>query len=218
MRVGFMGKMGAGKSTAAKYLVDEYSFTKASLATPVKEIGKVKDRPEDEWLQSLKDWSRILLPESAYDQELLIGGTLRDDLVWAWVQDLRRSKSRRELLQRIGTDSGRAISSTIWVNYLRRYLPDGDLVIDDVRFISEVEALRDLGFIMVRIDLGEESRRSRLEERDGSFDASTQGHASETELATFEPDAVLSNNGSLEMLKQSLVSLIGAFRGREYVA
>lgn len=40
MNVGFIGKLGSGKTFAANHLVEEYGFKKISLATPIKEIMK----------------------------------------------------------------------------------------------------------------------------------------------------------------------------------
>lgn len=37
----FLGQAGVGKTTAAQYLVEKYSYTKISFADPLKEIGQI---------------------------------------------------------------------------------------------------------------------------------------------------------------------------------
>jgi hypothetical protein len=87
------------------------------------------------------------------------------------------------LLQLLGTDFGRKeLGADIWVRIMRRRLEAAwhmldVVVIDDVRFLNELELVRDLGGFCVRLDCDEEIRRNRAEK----WRVNT-GHASETAL------------------------------------
>ncbi len=76
------------------------------------------------------------------------------------------AQKNRELLQKIGQKC-REIEPNVWVNMTRRQIMDYDaqgydIVVDDMRFKNEFDILRDLGFIMVRIDASPEVRRKRI--------------------------------------------------------
>lgn len=59
----------------------------------------------------------------------------------------------RKLLQWIGTDYGRSKDSDIWVKWLcNRLEPDVDYICTDVRFENELKALKQNGFITVRVE------------------------------------------------------------------
>jgi dephospho-CoA kinase len=210
MRIAFAGKKGSGKTTAAQLLVEEHGFTKVSLATPIKEIAKL---PEDlakhgHHPASLEDalygWTEELLPSQIYgtiNPTYYEGDTPRERLVELWMADFEHAKSYRDLLQRIGTDSGRSIDDRIWIDHFCRHLPDGDLVIDDLRFVNEAEALERLSFRTVKLEVPRNLRATYLIRRDGSFDPTTEGHASETELDAIETDFTIVNTVTLDDFK-----------------
>ncbi|MDP9439711.1 MAG: hypothetical protein M3P49_13390 [Actinomycetota bacterium] len=220
MRLAFVGPMGSGKSTASDYMVASKGFVRVSLAKPVKDVARVLteqgDTPERD--EALLRWATDLLPDPVYRWGLLGEQSLRDRLVYSWKLDARTASSYRELCQKVGTDSGRAINDLIWINYMRRFLPDGNVTIDDLRFLNEYAALKDLGFVVVRLEISEDVRRRRLSERDGSFDPSTQGHASETELASIPHDHVISNNeDDVRALYRQLDQFYAALTGEDAV-
>lgn len=78
----------------------------------------------------------------------------------------------RYAMQTIGTEWGRGIiGDSLWVNAWRSTLPKGNIVVDDVRFENEADAVRELGGVVVRIVRGDtisvgdhESERLDLQE------------------------------------------------------
>jgi hypothetical protein len=52
----------------------------------------------------------------------------------------------------------------IWIGYLERRLrtSTGDIVVDDARYINEVQKLKELGFILIRINAPEDARKRRI--------------------------------------------------------
>ena len=121
--IAFAGQKGSGKDTCADYLVEHYGYTKYAFATPIKDICR-----------TLFDLSE----EQLY-------GDLRETI------DERYSQTPRQLLQKFGTDFCRdMIDQEFWINYFKRWAKRTDLqndkiVISDVRFQNEMDAVNDLG-------------------------------------------------------------------------
>lgn len=95
--------------------------------------------------------------------------------------------TNRELLQRFGTEVGRSISPTLWVDALfTSYSEDDHWIIPDVRFPSEAKAIKDRGGIIIRVD------RETF---------SHDNHPSETALDDYEGfDYRIDNNNDIEHL------------------
>lgn len=106
----------------------------------------------------------------------------------------------RKFLQWVGTDWARSIKSDVWVNLLVERigrLSRRDIIVTDVRFVDEFEALKKLGFVMVRLIRTEKSEQVAI-------------HASETSAANADLpwDHIIDNNGSLEKLHSQLDQFI----------
>jgi hypothetical protein len=91
--------------------------------------------------------------------------------------DNKKDERGRKLLQDLGM-AGRAYDPQLWVSFMP---PDRLLVIDDVRFLNEAEAIREQGGIVIRV------RR---------FGVNPMDHVSETEQEQISPDFTLINDGS----------------------
>ena len=85
---------------------------------------------------------------------------------WYFGYDEKVYKNR-QLLVDIGT-SMRAIDPNVWVNCLRRQMDqsrfDRSWVVDDVRHVNELQALKEMGFTVIRIDIPEAVRKQRVKE------------------------------------------------------
>ena len=94
----------------------------------------------------------------------------------------------RELMQKIGTDLFRSIiDEDVWVRHLFRLIadwetidPETNIVVDDVRFPNEAEAMLKNGWTVVYLDCPAHVRKQRLKMRDGFVEEDTFKHASET--------------------------------------
>lgn len=128
--VGFVGRIGAGKTTAAQQLATGFGFHRMRFAQPLKDMMKA-----------------LGLNEREYD------GDLKEAPC-----DLLCGRTPRHAMQTIGTEWGRdMIAKNLWVQNWRiraqRLLDAGESVcVDDVRFENEVETIRDMGGVLVRID------------------------------------------------------------------
>ena len=122
--------MGSGKTYLADYLVQNYGFTKYSLATPLKQYthnyleDNGIDYNESKKDEELEDKNGNLLGKSLRDYYILFG----EDAKAKWGQDH-------------------------WVNLLlNRMIGDDLIVIDDLRTPLEKELLEKQGFVPVFVD------------------------------------------------------------------
>lgn len=221
-----MGNMGCGKSFCADILVEDHGFTKVSLASPVKQIavqgraildnGAIPDNGRDFLLgMRLEGWADRLLPDGSVSTDPDVLDEARTALMNGWKEAIETSSTDRELYQRIGTDCGRAVDPNIWIRYFLKNLPSGNVVVDDVRFLNEAEALGNAGFFLVRLDPPAEARKRRLLERDGSVPAGAMGHASETEQELITCDTVYRNHSSPASARAYLAEVIYDLRAKE---
>lgn len=113
---------------------------------------------------------------------------------------LPRDKDRA-FLQYIGTSWGRGREPDLWVRLMLetvgRLPPAMHVFVGDVRFPNEMSALRDAGFIMIKVT------------RPGAGLPGEEGmHASETALDSAEWDGVVDNSGSREDLLAALIAVV----------
>lgn len=151
MIIGLHGKAKSGKSTVANRLFD-HGFDEMTFAYPLKEL-----------VANLFDmtWDQVC------DEEL------KEKI------DLRYGMSPRRILQHLGTDVFREMYPNVWIDHLirrknkiERQAPGTRLVVSDVRFKNEKEAIEKEGGYVWKI-----VRR----ENPGSS-SGFQGHPSECDL------------------------------------
>jgi hypothetical protein len=169
--IGLSGYARAGKDTVASIICEYANFEQRSFATPLKAMLAALD------------------PR--------IGGRRRvsDLLCFHDWEGAKGNPEVRRLLQRLGTEAGRRIlGDDIWIDTLFHAHSSGRIVVSDVRFPNEAEAIKDRGGIMVRIS------------RPGY--GPVNGHPSETALDSFDFDAHIMNDGSIDDLHGSVAPLI----------
>jgi hypothetical protein len=177
MIVGFAGRIGSGKSTAAAELSKTGGFQRVRFAGTLKKMMVTLGLSLDEI-----DGDRKEKPCA-----LLCG------------------KTPRHAMQTIGTEWGRdLIGEDVWVNAWKHAvskLPEtANVVVDDVRFANEAQAIRDMGGIVVLVERGI---------------TSTGNHASEA--INFETDFVLDNTSDLDTFKHRLgMMLLGMLEGEKH--
>ena len=121
-----------GKSTAARFLVNEYGYSCISFADP------------------LKAMIRTLLTCAGYSY----------DDIQAWCNEGKEMEipiigaSYRHLARTLGTEWGRElVSSDVWINIAEQKIihSHGSICVDDMRFRNELNLLRVRGFRLVKI-------------------------------------------------------------------
>lgn len=124
--IGLGGPKGSGKSFAADWLVANRGYTRVKFATALKNMLRVLGLTDEHIEGSLKE----------VPCELLNGRT------------------PRHAMQTLGYEWGRnCIDDALWVDTWRRRVEaiDGPVVVDDVRYSNEADAVRSLGGIVVLI-------------------------------------------------------------------
>lgn len=126
MIIGLVGAKGSGKSSVfASHLIKKYQFHSVSHADPIKEMVKALGLSEDHVNGALKD----------VPCKILCGKTPR----WA--------------MQSLGSEWGRGlIDPDLWIHlWAQEAKLHKRVVADGVRFVNEVDAIRNLGGITIKI-------------------------------------------------------------------
>lgn len=180
---GITGKKRSGKDTVAELLINKYNFQRYSFADPIKKAA---------------------MEMFGFSHEQMWGSAEEKETV-----DSRWNISPRRMLQLLGTELFQYdihkylnegefnVGRAVWVYRFKLWFEeekekhikenkDFKIVISDVRFIHEVEAIRNLGGQILEV-----SRPSI---------SSVDTHASENELDSIIPDFKFMNNGTIDDL------------------
>jgi hypothetical protein len=168
MIIGLSGYARSGKDTVADYLIKHNEFIKMSFAAPMKEaMYRLNPIVKVDEISSLR-----------YKNIVDVYGL---DKAKESVPEIRR------LLQVFGTEVGRDLfGENFWVDIVLNNIKNEKVVISDVRFKNEADAIRSKGgkiWRIIRKDVGP-----------------VTGHPSETDLDNYKFDNTLINNhGVLEL-------------------
>lgn len=174
--VGLSGWARSGKDTLADVLVEKHGYEKLSIASPMRDA-----------LYKLNP--RVVANGVA-------GTALRTVIdVYGWETAKEVAPEVRELLQRFGTEVGREMfGENFWVDYAMSQIPDGSkVVIADIRFPNEAEAIKKLGGKVFRL------------ERPGVKAAND--HISEHALNDYSFDGHINNDSDIEDLQKRAGSI-----------
>lgn len=183
--IALVGRMGSGKSTVAELLTLQ-GYTRISHADGLRQIAAAAYGNLGK-----SDTITVARPRAR-------GGYLE--------------LSGREVLQQLG-QKVKEFDRDFWLSItLRRALmyPEQPIVNDDTRFMFEAQALRAIGFLIVRINVPLMVRMQRLEALHGRKPTkSEQYHESEREIDDIQVDFEL--DGTLEpwTLTRSILELTG---------
>ena len=138
--IGLLGKKRSGKDTSGNYLIENYNFVKYAFADPVKQICKILFDFSDDQLNGNKkegvDFRWYLTPRDAFQK---IGTEFAQNDIYNYFPRLKE----------------RLKDEVIWVKLFRLWHEknkDKNIVITDVRFPHEIEAIKSLGGKIVKIN------------------------------------------------------------------
>lgn len=121
----------------------------------------------------------------------------------------------RKLLQWIGTEFGRSLSETLWVDLwkdqVRKYMQEfinPVILCDDVRFDNEAEAVRSLGGVVVEII--SDKNKERIDTTSGLVH-----HKSEAGIDSKLVDYTVTNNGSVQEFELAIRNVFGLISTKE---
>ena len=203
MIIGICGLIGAGKDTAADYLVNFHEFRRDSFAATLKDA-----------VAAVFGW----------DREMLEGRTKaarewREQVdVW-WANRLGiPTLTPRWVLQQWGTEvCRRGFHDDIWIasveNKIR--LSKDNIVISDCRFPNEIKSIKSQGGKIIWIQRGLIPHWYSIAEQANRSDTKAKAwlqaegiHASEYSWAGTHFNAIIDNNGSVDELYSQLKSLV----------
>jgi hypothetical protein len=181
MLIGIIGKARSGKDTTGDYLVNKNNFTKYSFANPLKRgVMELFGFTEDQVFGDSKD---IIDPEWGVTPRLVLQVVGTEFFQFDLPNHIPE-------LQSIGRG--------FWVKRFKQWYPKNntkDIVICDVRFQHEVDAILEMGGSVWKI------QRPNL--------TSTDGHASEKEMDLIEGvTTLIINDGTLDDLYNKIDSLL----------
>lgn len=174
MLIGLCGAAGAGKGSVAGFLAaGETPFVEIAFADPLYAA-----------VEAMTGISQVKLKDRGFKEKPI-----------EWI-----GRSPRELLQLLGTEFGRKlIRESIWVDIamqkVDRYAAAGiGVVITDVRFDNEAQAVRGRGGVVWRVTRSTASCLSK----------SAASHASESGISPEFVDLTIPNDGSLVDLRTAV--------------
>lgn len=201
--VGLIGKMGSGKSTVAKYLIQKFGFTHLYLAEPIKQIVH---RLEHDAEYVLID--KFILPY--YDLSNRQISTFIE-ILYQTKQIPVEGKKPRKRYQYLGTDGARnQIDKKIWIKILQSKLNqlDGRAVIDDVRFLNEYRDLKN-DMHMIYLAINPEVQKERLRQAYGqNLDMSVLNHPSEKEIEQIDAQVFINANLDVNRVRKEVASYL----------
>ncbi len=200
--VGLVGFAGSGKDTAAS-LFRKGGYQQDSFAAPLKDV-----------ISQIFSW----------DRGMVEGGT-KESREWREQPDAYWSEAfgypviPRVVLQKFGTESMRDVfHDDIWVKSLIRRIQmssNKKFVISDARFQNEVQAIQEMGGIILRIRRGPEPNWFLVADQAnrGNPDAIRHMielgiHRSEWDWIGCEFDYVIENNGTLSEFETQLRKIV----------
>jgi len=183
----FIGKKRAGKDSAAEFLVREFKYTRLAFADDLKRMAI----ETDPYVPTVPGVTVRL-------------STLIADVGWEYAKD--HYPEVRRLLQRMG-QTVRELDPDFWIRPVIRRVKAAQVrsipvVVTDVRYQNEAEALRDKGFTLVRI-VRPVTLATPVRETLDRLSA----HPSETELDSFPADTTVTNDGTLDQLRVKVRAL-----------
>ena len=183
MIIGISGKAGSGKDTAAKMLEVLYANPDISYEDFAnRKYKNFADIQVIHFADILKETVQALFGIGEWETNTQEG----KKVIISWI-----GKTVRELLQGVGQGLRDAIDPDLWVKALFANTEDwANVIIADVRYPNELEAIKERDGILLRID------------RKG---AGVGNHSSETALDDYNDwNFHIGNNGSMEDLFEAM--------------
>lgn len=187
--IGFSGKIGSGKDSAATFLmqaIEKYDlpeYTRYAFARPLKEASSF-----------MFGWTMDQIEDRTFKEAV--------DPEWGFTP--------RRAMQLLGTEFGRALKPTLWLDFaskaLKRSREDGwaGLIVTDVRFENEAQWIRDQGGLLIHVTREEDTKPKTWFRRLLDKLVKPKVHASEIMPAFVEGDFKIYNTKSLEALKEKM--------------
>jgi hypothetical protein len=180
--VGIGHNFRVGKDTAADGLVRDAGFRRRAFADPLKELALIADP--------------IVVPTTSTVNVNVGHGRLKWFIAGTgWDEAKATFPEVRRFLQELGLGAREVFGENFWIEQcLMRISADDDVVIPDVRYRNEADAISEAGGVLIKIV------------RAGHHG---DGHASERDLDEYEGwDAIINNDGSIQDLQNEVLKVV----------
>ena len=209
--IGLTGRPLAGKDTCAEFLARDLHAWPMAFADALRtECAWAWGVPVDTF--TCRDTKELPLPQLAVARCRDIGFRLlgtNGDRDW----DLHAPRSPRWVMQQWGTEYRRSASRDYWVHLAATAIVQlrtqgvRTIVVTDVRFANEADAIRRLGGWVLRV------HRPELP----PLEPGTASHASELQAARLAVDGEVHNDGTLDHLRAELARVVDALQAADSV-
>lgn len=206
MIIGIVGFIGSGKDTLARMIAEHCNAHHDSFANPLKDAAS-----------AIFGWPRHLLQGDTQESR-----TFREtpDLFWSNKLSIQEFTPRLAL-QLLGTDILRNHFHTdIWLNSLEYRLQSAtaDIVISDARFQNELKLIQEQGGKIIWVQRGDlpgwyDTAVKAVQQHDSLALKTMETkyrhiHRSEWDWAGYPVDIIVDNNGPLESLHQTMLTIV----------
>ena len=203
MIIGICGFIGAGKDTAADYLVNFHEYRRESFANTLKDA-----------VAAVFGWDRTMLEGRTKEAR-----AWREEVDTWWAQRLEMPDlTPRWILQYWGTEVCRqGFHDDMWIASLENKLrkTQDNVVISDCRFPNEIAAIKAQGGKIIWVQRGITPHWYTIAEQANRGDNKAKEwlglngiHASEYSWAGTQFDAIVDNNKSIDHLYTQLKNLV----------
>lgn len=161
--IAISGKITSGKSELAKYLAVTLEFEVVSTAGPLKEMVHTA------LINNGFIPSEVLIGKMSFNEWFAANKAIMRPLYVAWGQTFRNG-----------------LHENYWINNLIHTHHDKRFIIDDMRFRNEFNALKEAGFITIRLEFSDYNyQRERIERLYPGTSEESLKDISETDLDIF---------------------------------
>lgn len=180
--IGIAGKAGSGKDTVAEHLWTEHGFLRTAFADPLKAAA---------------------VEIFGLSHNHFTDRTLKEAPMEFW------GMSPRQILQIMGTEAmkphfGDDVWLKRWFLTYKMFKDSDHIVVSDVRFDLEADAIRKLGGLILHLERPTET-----------LTGETAQHVSESGITVHKEDVTIVNDGTIEGLRMALDMLVQALEERE---
>ena len=169
MNIVLVSEAGGGKDFIAEYAINKYGYTRYAFATHVNAVSK--------------KWFSDLYGDGAEKPRWLlqaVGTKFREIDPYVWIKMMFADIDKEAAIRKRSMEAQEFI------------------VITDCRMPNEEKALKDRGFVFIRIHVDEEIRKQRMIDRGDKFTEKDMKHHTESYYDQIECDYVITNNGTPE--------------------
>lgn len=146
MIIGIIGRKRSGKDEVAKTIASQYDFTKYAFADPIKEICRIAFLWDDE-MDEIGD----------HKEEIDEFWEISKREAWKYTGTELFQKHFGEYLPKFKEKFGRKLWAVRFKKWYEEVNDNPNVVVSDVRFPHEVEVLKMMGSVLVKVDRGIES-------------------------------------------------------------